>query len=173
MNRFNRHVAVAAAALALLTLAACRRGQRVQSTDAQAGPALPDFLLPSLDGGRLGPADFRGKVVLYDFWATWCTPCHMQAKILEDLFPQISGGDVQFVAISSGEPEDVVRTYVAKHPFAYPVLYDSDDVLSGPLDINALPTLIVADAKGRVVWREVGLVDADTVRAALTRAGAG
>ena len=163
-------------ALAIVGGASCGasdRPARAGSISANAddeGPAMPEFSLASLDGKQLGPADLRGKVVLYDFWATWCTPCHVQAEILDRLYPQEHGKGVEFVAISSGEPADTVRKYVAKKPFPYTVLLDEEDSLSGPLDIEALPTLIVVDATGKVVWRHVGLADSGTLQDVLTKA---
>jgi cytochrome c biogenesis protein CcmG/thiol:disulfide interchange protein DsbE len=147
------------------------RGASAAAGD-ERGPAIPDFQLASLDGRRLGPAQLRGKVVLYDFWATWCTPCHVQAEILDRLYQQERTQGVEFVAISSGEPAETVHKYVAKRPFPYTVLLDEEDSLSGPLDIEALPTLIVVDAQGNVVWRHTGLADSGTLHDVLVKAGA-
>jgi peroxiredoxin len=137
-----------------------------------AGEQLPAFRLTSLAGGELGPADLHGQVVLYDFWATWCGPCQIQAEILHDLWPRVSGRGVRFVAVSVGEPEEVVRDFVAEHPIPYPVLIDPEDQVSGQLRILGLPTLVVADREGRVVFRTTGIADGEAIEQALERAGA-
>jgi peroxiredoxin len=149
----------------LATAGACSR-------PAPAGEALPEFRLGALDGRQLGPRDLRGQVVLYDFWATWCGPCHVQAEVLHALYPEYAGKGVEFVAVSVGEPEEVVREFVRERPYPYPVLFDPEDRLSAQLQIPGLPTLIVTDREGRVVFRSTGLVDRRALASALARAGA-
>jgi peroxiredoxin len=136
------------------------------------GPA-PHFQLASLDGRRLGPGDFAGKVVLLDFWATWCGPCHIQADVLRDLYPRFRGPRVEFLAVSVGEDLDTVRHFVAEKPFDYPVLLDPQSEVADPLGVMALPTIMVVDRQGRLVFRESGLVAGETLEQVLRDAGAG
>lgn len=139
---------------------------------AHATVDAPEFELASLDGGRLGPGDYRGKVLLLDFWATWCTPCHFQAKILRSLYEDFRGPNVEFLAVSVGEDEEIVRRYIDGNPYPYPVLVDPHDRVSAELGIYALPTLMILDAKGRVAYFQPGISDAETLRRALEKAGA-
>jgi thiol-disulfide isomerase/thioredoxin len=149
-------------------LAACGPRPAPQS----AGEPLPEFRLAAIAGGELGSRELAGKVVVYDFWATWCGPCHIQAEILHRMYPDHRGDDVEFVAISVGEPEEVVREFLAEKPYPYPVLVDPEDSMSTRLRILGLPTLIVADRQGRVVFRSTGISDRRTIEKALERAGA-
>lgn len=146
------------------------------TTTTQGAPALDlpaaDFQLASLDGRRIGPKDYLGKVVVIDFWATWCGPCHLQAEILHEMYPDHRGDGVEFVAISVGEPEEIVREFLAEKPYPYPVLVDPEDSMSARLRILGLPTLIVADREGRVVFRATGISDRRTIEKAIERAGA-
>ena len=139
--------------------------------EAQGGPPAPDFDLPDLDGGRIRLADYSGQVVLIDFWATWCGPCRLQAKILEELYSEVQGPAVQFLAISLGEPADLVREFVEKQPFPYPVAVDSEEVLGIDLQIYALPTVMVIDAAGRIAYLRPGISDAETLRRVLIDSG--
>ena len=92
------------------------------------GGDLVEFRLPQLAGGPdIGPPDFRGKVVVIDFWATWCGPCRLQAKFLDELFHELPADQVQFLAVDVGEDEATVRAYVEKTPFPYPVLLDRQE----------------------------------------------
>jgi cytochrome c biogenesis protein CcmG/thiol:disulfide interchange protein DsbE len=157
-------LSIALLSCGIVSLASCR--------PTAASATLPDFHLTSLSGGKLGPADLRGKVVLYDFWATWCAPCHIQAEILHRMYPDLSAQGVAVVAVSVGEEEQVVRDFVKDNPFPYPVLVDPDDEVSDRLQILGLPTLVVVDREGRIVFRTTGVADADTLRQALGKAGA-
>lgn len=130
------------------------------------------FRLPALDGTQLGPADYEGSVVLVDFWATWCAPCHEQAKILRPLYEEFQDRGVQFLAVSLGEEEGVVRAFVDEHPFPYPVLFDTHDLLSVEAGIYALPTVLVLDRQGSIAYLRPGISDEATLRETLQEAGA-
>lgn len=135
------------------------------------GEPAPDFRLLSLGGDEISPSDYAGDVVLIDFWATWCGPCHAQAEILQQLWQDLEGKGVHFLAVSLGEPEETVRSFVERNPYPYPVLIDPEDRLSIDLGIYVLPTLMVIDRDGRVVFREPGVSDEETLRRVLFEAG--
>ena len=130
---------------------------RAPDAEAASERAVPDFRLASLAGGSLGPSSFEGKVVVFDFWATWCLPCHLQADILKQLHSEFSEVGVEFVAVSIGEPEETVREFVERRPFPYPVLVDPSDEVSVQLGIYGLPTVMVVDARGEVAYLRTGI----------------
>lgn len=131
---------------------------------------VPDFRLASLRGESMGPADFEGSVVLVDFWATWCSPCHLQARILDELYDDYRGRGVEFLAVSLGEDEGIVRKFVGDNPYRYPVLLDPEDSLGRDLGIYALPTLLVIGGDGQVAYFRPGITDAKTLRRILDKA---
>lgn len=140
------------------------------------GSAAPDemarFQLPTLEGESLGPPDFPDQAVVVDFWATWCAPCHVQAEILDQLHAEYQGRQVKFLAVNTGEREEVVRDWVASKPFPYPVLLDPDERLSERLGILGLPTVMVVSRQGEILHMAPGIVPAHRLRQLLEQAGA-
>ena len=163
----SRHVLMAAMTLSLLLLS-CKDGVTAIGKPSEA--AL-NFRLKTVDGRTLGPKDFRGQVVVVDFWATWCLPCHVQARILEPIHKEYKGKGVQFLAANVGEDESTVRSFLKSKPIPYPVLLDPEDKVSTQLGVLQLPTLMVIDKTGKVSYFDAGIADAPTVRKILKQAG--
>ena len=135
------------------------------------GATKAGFRLPTIDGRQLGPGDFKGKVVVADFWATWCGPCYLQADILHRLHAQYPKKDVQFLAIDVGEDEKTVRAFLAERPIPYPVLLDEEQRVSGDLNVVGFPTLLIVDKKGEVSYLRTGIVPDKRLRELLAQAG--
>ena len=133
---------------------------------------LPDFRLASLDGGTIGPQDYQGDVVLVELWATWCGPCRLQARFLEELHQELDGNGVHFLAVSVGEDEETVREFIEDTPFPYPVLLDPEDTLGQRYQIYGLPTVMIIDRQGNVSFLETGISDTARLKVALEAAGA-
>ena len=145
-------------------------GEQVTGTFTE-GQAAPSFERATLDGGEVALADFAGRPILVDFWATWCGPCHIQTRVLEPLVAEYRDR-VAFLTVSMGEEPDTVRTFFGGQSPPYPVLLDPADTLSAQFGIHALPTILVIGRDGKVVYFEAGIADDSTLRAALAEAGA-
>jgi len=166
----SRRAVLVAAAVASFLLLSCQEG-----ATAGGGPkagSKVDFQLKTVDGRALGPKDFPGQVVVVDFWATWCGPCHLQAEILEPIYQDLKGRGVQFLAANVGEEPETVKSFLKTKPFPYPVLLDPKDSVASNLGVYALPTLLVVDTKGRVAYFQSGIADGDTLRQVIKKAGA-
>ena len=118
----------------------------------------PDFTLEDLDAKKVHLKDFSGKVVMINFWATWCPPCRRELPSMERLHQHYK--DKGFSVISLNQMEDVeqVFSYVAAldtYP-SYPILMDKNSTVSRAYDVLGLPTTYIIDKKGKVRYRAIG-----------------
>lgn len=149
-----------------LLLFGCGNGGAGKATEAVGSSS---FRMQTLDGKPLGPKDFPGQVVIVDFWATWCGPCHIQAEVLAEISKEFKGKGVQILAANVGEDEKTVRQFLKDQPRPFTTLIDPKDV-AGKLGVYALPTLMVVNKKGNVIFFEPGLSDAPAVRKMIQKA---
>ncbi|HVS14638.1 MAG TPA: TlpA disulfide reductase family protein [Thermoanaerobaculia bacterium] len=131
---------------------------------------LATFRLPTLDGRTLGPADYRGQVVVLDFWTTWCGPCRAQSKILAGLQQEYAGRGLVVLGVNLAEPDEVVESFLAEQPAEWPTLLDRDGSLSLQAEVFGLPTMVILDRSGSVVYRGSGLTGARALRAVIDQA---
>ena len=121
--------------------------------------AAPEFELNDLNGKPLSLAEAKGKVVLLNFWATWCGPCRAEIPDLVELQKQYAD-KLEIIALATEEDDaDLVRRFVLKSGINYRVGMAPDEVVQKYGGINALPTSFVIDTQGRVVQKHIGLND--------------
>jgi thiol-disulfide isomerase/thioredoxin len=116
----------------------------------------PDFKLTALDGKPITLAALQGKVVLLNFWATWCGPCRAEIPDLVALQERYKGR-LQIIGLNVDDEEADIKQYVQETGINYPVAMTSNDVRIQFGGIPALPTSFVLDTEGRVVQKHVGL----------------
>ncbi len=111
----------------------------------------PDFALTSTDGREIKLSDFRGKVVVLDFWATWCPPCKAEIPDFIKLYSQYKNDGFQMLGVSldQGGLHDVVP-FIKSHGINYPIVLGTDEVVSAYGGIRGIPTTFVIDKKGYV-----------------------
>jgi cytochrome c biogenesis protein CcmG/thiol:disulfide interchange protein DsbE len=140
---------------------------------ALVGAVAPDFSLPVLHGGDAGNrvllSALRGKVVLLDFWASWCMPCSEQSRILSGLAPEYQGKDVVFVGVNTADDATNAATYADKHALPYTVVLD-DGSIAPAYGASALPTIVVIDPAGKVTTAVSKVMRASEVKAAIAAA---
>jgi len=150
---------VLTAALGLWRVWAGRQQVAEQSRPALSGPSqavAPDFALPTLDGGSVRMADLRGKVVLLNFWATWCPPCEAEMPDLDALY-RTYGESQGLVVLGVNLQEDAgkVAPFVRERNLGFPILLDADGHLTSQVyHVRPLPTSFIIDRQGyiRDVW---------------------
>jgi peroxiredoxin/tetratricopeptide (TPR) repeat protein len=137
------HVILAAAGLAL--------------TGPQVGSPAPDFHLTTVEGKRVTLADFRGKTLVLNEWATWCPPCRQETPDLIASAKKLGAkGDVVFLGVDSTERAPIVRAFVAAKPMPYATAIDADKAFSKAYDVRAFPTTFVISPDGVLRARYVG-----------------
>jgi len=122
------------------------------------GKSAPDFTLPSLDGEQVKLSDFRGKVVLLNFWAPWCPPCRAEIPSLEQLYEKYRGRDFVLLAVAEDEERNV-RNFVQKSGMSFPVLVDSNGKVYNSYRCRGVPTTLLIDREGVIVGRYLGMRD--------------
>jgi cytochrome c biogenesis protein CcmG, thiol:disulfide interchange protein DsbE len=128
------------------------------------GQDAPDFVLPVIHGGETGSrlrlSDLRGRVVVLDFWASWCPSCRKQAPALDQLAAANPPDQVLVIGVNTGEAADQGAAYAQSRNFSYPVVHDDGDRVAATYDVNTLPLLVVVDPRGRVSAARQGGVSA-------------
>ncbi len=112
----------------------------------------PDFLLRTLDGQNRSLRQDRGKIVLMNFWATWCPPCIREMPAMQRLYDKFRTRGLEIVAVSvdQGNP-DAVRKFAEDMKLNFPIVLDPDQTTKQAYQVRALPTTYLIDRKGRVV----------------------
>lgn len=119
-------------------------------------PPGPDFTLPDIDGKPLRFADQKGKVVLVNFWATWCPPCRVEIPSMERAWGRLKAENVVMLAVHVGSAGDQIWEFLSEFNVTFPVLIDKSGKVSKEWQTIGLPTTYVADVHGRRALRAIG-----------------
>jgi len=122
-------------------------------------PLAANFSLKDVDGVVHRLSDYRGKVVVLNFWATWCPPCREELPSMERAHKLLAADAIKIVAINVGEDADTIFTFTADYEMSYDVLMDTDSKVIKQYPVIGLPTTFVIDPQGRIVYRAVGSRD--------------
>ena len=166
--------------LVLLAVVSCKRGEQpvtqtgtttsaptqpaptATSTAAQTevGTPMPEYAALNLDGSKFDLAAKRDKVVLLNVWATWCGPCIYEIPELQKLHDQYAPRGLEVIGVSVDESgAESVRSFVAEQKkMAYPIVLDAEGKIANLLQTTVLPTSVLVDHKGRIVWKKYGAI---------------
>ncbi len=121
-----------------------------------------DFVLATLGGGERALADYRGKVVFLNFWATWCVPCREEMPSMQVLYDELSDEGLEIIAVNLLEAEEMVSAFVEENEFTYPIMLDRDGRVSLRYSVRAIPTSYILDRDGSVIGVRAGFHDWST-----------
>ena len=145
-------------AFVLLAAALAARAQAKLQPWAGA-PDAPPIELRSLDGQPLALAQFRGRVVVVNFWATWCEPCIEEMPSLQRLGEDLAGEAFEILAVNYQEGEPRIRAFLNKVPLTFPILRDTDGGVARAWKVRIFPSSFVVDPDGRIRYVLVGSLD--------------
>ena len=149
-----------------LSITGCKKNVKVEPEN-KTNPAVensessglaPNFDLTSTDGKNIKLSDFKGKVVIVDFWATWCPPCRKGIPDLIELQKEFKNNLVVIgISLDQDTKSDVVP-FIKKYGINYPIVYGTNQVIMDYGSINAIPTSFVINKEGKIVDKHIGLV---------------
>ena len=144
-------------------------GATGEKSQVPASPA-PEFSLPDLEGNQVLLSALRGRVVVVDFWATWCAPCVFQIPVLNAFHEQHAADGVVVLGISVDlDGAGVVRDFAEEHGVKYPILL-GDESLAREFGALGFPSLFVIAPDGSVDSSHVGVIDAESLEKAVVQA---
>jgi thiol-disulfide isomerase/thioredoxin len=143
--------------LLCFTFTFCRTSENDPKT------SLIPISLKTLEGDSKDLSDYRGKIVILDFWATWCEPCSKAVPVLNRWQKEVKGEDFTFLGINTDQDEKIetINAHAKTLKMEYPSLLDSDWKLTENYGIDGIPCLLVFGKDGNLLYRQYGVVETD------------
>ncbi|MCC6653040.1 MAG: TlpA family protein disulfide reductase [Candidatus Eisenbacteria bacterium] len=156
--------------------AGSNRVDRIGASAASEGPdrsgqPASDFTLAALEGKSVTLSKLKGKVVVLDFWATWCGPCRRWMPIVEKVTRELAPKGVVVYAVNVRETPAQVRAYLTKSGVKVPVLLDKEGAVATAYNASSIPLTVIVGRDGKIVKSMVGVHSEEDLRAALRKAG--
>jgi len=148
--------------MAALAVALCLAAP-LSAQKSELKPATLNFSFRDVNGKKVSLSDFKGKVIILDFWATWCVPCKAEIPGFIDLQKKYGAQGLQIIGLSVDDPPTTAKTYVEQMKMNYPVLLaeGKEEILKAYDPIPSIPVSIIIDRHGRIVTRHLGIAAMD------------
>lgn len=130
--------------------------------EVKGKPSAVEFTLKSLDGEMVSLKDFRGKVILLNFWATWCPPCKFEMPAMENLYKRYKDKGLEIVAVNLQEGADTVKRFMQKNGYTFTGLLDSNGDVSVAYNASYIPVTYIIDKNGKLVGKAIGAREWDS-----------
>jgi cytochrome c biogenesis protein CcmG/thiol:disulfide interchange protein DsbE len=157
MSLVRKTIWAGAVALTLCTTSVFAGGKSIK-----VGDALPDLKTFGLEGAL--PADLKGKVLVLDFWASWCGPCKESFPALEDLHKKYGTKGLVVLAVNVDEKTADMKDFLKQHPVTFAIVHDATKKLVGTANISSMPTSFVIGTDGKVFSIHKGFHGKDTIK---------
>lgn len=153
----------------LVLLAACTGPGSAAPQGISEGNRGRDFTLESLDGTKVALSDYRGNVVVLNFWASWCAPCRAEIPDLEAAYQAYKDEGLVILGINVEESRQKIDPFVIEFGITYPVLLDEQGQVMNEYRALGLPMSLVLDQEGMIQVRHMGLLTADQLEKYLAK----
>lgn len=146
-------------------------GERLAALEAEekanaATTPAPDFTMTDADGATLTLADFKGKPVLLNFWASWCGPCASEMPDIQSAWEE-HGNDVEFVIVNmtdmNGETEQSAKAFLAENNYTFPCYFDANNSAATAFGVSSIPQTYLINAEGNIIGAYMGAMDASVI----------
>ena len=122
----------------------------------------PDFTLPDRSGIIHRLSDYKGRVVIINFWSTWCIPCRKEMPALERAWQRLKPSGAILLAIAMQDELESIEHFLKNSPVSFPVLLDSDGEIAKQWRVIGIPVTYILDTTGRIVYRATGIREWDS-----------
>lgn len=157
MKRLFLICAALVMAFAVMPKAAMAQDDIEATTLIKKGDKAPDFTVEMVDGEQITLSKLKGKVVVVNFWATWCPPCRQELKVVEkELINRFKGKDFVFLPISRGETKKTVEAFRKQNGYTFPMGLDPKQTIYKKYASNYIPRNFVVGKDGKVIYVSVG-----------------
>ena len=163
-------VVAGAVFLAALAWMSAFDGWTMGSRVPAVGMPAEDFQLVDLDGKRHSLSEYRGKIVLLDFWATWCKPCTIEMPVMQACYEKMHDQGFVVLAVNELEDDARVRDHIRQYGHTFPVLMDRDNTVANQFGVFGLPVSVFIDEQGVVQeYIKGGLLNEQRITDIVTR----
>ena len=114
-----------------------------------SGPA-PQFTLDSRAGSKISLAQYKGQVVMLNFWASWCGPCRQEMPLLENIYKKYNKMGFTLIGVNVEPDSKAAEGFLKETPVSFPVIYDKDSTVSKAYDVAGMPSTVIIDRKGNI-----------------------
>jgi len=124
------------------------------------GQPAPDFELADINGNKYALSSLRGKVVLVNFWATWCPPCRTEIPSMDELYKNLGKGNLELLAINvEKDGPDLIEQFSLANPHSFPVIFDTEATVQRSYGVFKFPETFIVNKQGVIVERVIGAID--------------
>ena len=117
---------------------------------ADAGGPAPAFTLAGLDGVQEALSQYKGQVVMVNFWATWCGPCQQEMPLLDQMYKKYKPAGFTLIGVNVDKESPAVKELLARKPVSFPVLLDPANQVSKAYHVDEMPSSVIIDRKGQI-----------------------